>query len=93
MNDVIKKIFSFHVSYICIQKMVKNNNLIIAILIYKMNFVIKKAEEKAFKKNIAFYNKYTYMEKKGLVETRDRSLNYCMNVVIGSLHSMYNIYA
>ena len=53
------------VPYICMQKKkeVKSNNLIIAILIYEMNVVVKKIKENAFKKNIAFHEKYICMEK------------------------------
>ena len=42
----------------------KNNNLIITILIYEINVVIKKIKKNASKKNIAFHDKYMCMEQK-----------------------------
>ena len=54
------------------KKVVKNNDLIITILIYKMNVVIKKVKENAFKKNIVFHDKYICMKKRSfLVEMQD----------------------
>ena len=50
--------------HICMQrKMVKINDLIITILIYEMNIIIKKIKEDTFKKNIAFHDKYIQEKK------------------------------
>ena len=53
----------------------KSNDLIIAILIYEMNIVIKKIKENIFKKILRLMtNIYAWKERLG---TQDRSLNYC----------------
>ena len=48
--------------YAC-KKVMKSNDLIIAILIYEINVVIKRIKENAFKKNIPFYDIYMHGKK------------------------------
>ena len=61
----------------------KYNDLIIAILIYEMNVVIKKIKEFFLKKNIAFHdNGQIYMHgKKRLVKTHDRKLKLLLGIL------------
>ena len=74
--------------------MMRSNDLIIAILIYEMNVIIKKIKENVFKKNIAFHDKYICIERKISGNAVSKLKIIARNVAIRILlNSTSNIYA